>query len=314
MAFFSVLIPVYNQVGKMDACIASLNAQTFTDLEIIMVDDGSTDASYEMLCGFRDKDPRIRVIRQEKNSSLVGARYTGMQNATGEYVFILDSDDCIAENTFEILHEHLIKTRPDVLRFGFRSDPAGQETVPPPSQDVLGSIYEGKIPPAIWKNCYARSVTDKLVQYTKPFYCNMSEDVYFSTVLFTFAGKVDSIDDILYFYDSGTGMSSATNSSVMTIAKFRKSLKDTVTAGEHMLSFLNEFAPERVEAAKVAINRMNRFVFTQHVAFEKDYRKIVECAYEYRLQGLEELYDQICNDSLKKKVLFEVGLYDPKKG
>ena len=59
---------------------------------------------------------------------------------------------------------------------------------------------------------------------------------------------------------------------------------------------------------------MNRFVFTQHVAFETDYRKIVEYAYEYRLQGLEEVYDQICNEGLKKKVLYEVGLYDPKQG
>lgn len=314
MAFFSVLIPVYNQVGKMDGCMASLNAQSFKDLEIIMVDDGSTDASYEMLCGFAAKDPRIKAIRQEKNSSLVGARYTGMQNATGEYVFILDSDDSIAEDTFAILHDHLVKTRPDVLRFGYKSLPSGNETVPPQTEDVLGLIYAGGVPPAIWKNCYSRSLTDKLVKYTKPFYCNMSEDVYFSTVLFTFAEKVEAINDILYYYDSGTGMSSATNTSVMMLSKYRKSLKDSITAGEQMLLFLNEFAPDRIEAAKIAVNRMNKFIFTQYVVYETDYRKIVEYAYEYRLQGKEELYDQICNESLKRKVLYDAGFYNPQQG
>ena len=105
MAFFSVLIPVYNQVGKMQECIDSLNAQSFTDLEIIMVDDGSTDDSYQMLLSFAGKDPRIKVFRHEKNSSLVGARYTGMQHASGEYVFFLDSDDSITADAFEILNK-----------------------------------------------------------------------------------------------------------------------------------------------------------------------------------------------------------------
>ena len=311
MAFFSVLIPVYNQVGKMDGCMASLAAQTFNDLEIIMVDDGSTDESYAMLRGFAEKDPRIKVIRHEKNGSLINARYTGMQNATGEYVFLLDSDDAIEKNTFEVLHDRLIKTYPDILRFGYRVEPSGQETTPPETDDFLALMFAAGVAPAIWKNVYRRRLTDKVVQNTKPFYCNMSEDVYFSTVFFTFAETVEKIDDVLYIYQTDTGMSSATNSSVRTMEKFRRSLRDTVVAGEHITSFLQEFAPQRLPSAKEGIFRMNKFVFLQHTAHEKDYRKVVEYAYEYKLQGFEELYDSICNVSLKRKVLFDEGYYKP---
>lgn len=311
MAFFSVLIPVYNQVGKMQECIDSLNAQSFTDLEIIMVDDGSTDDSYQMLCGFAQEDPRIKVFRHEKNSSLVGARYTGMQHATGEYVFFLDSDDSITANTFEVLHQKLVDTCPDILRFGYRSEPSGEVTTPPPADDMLTLMFSGGVAPAVWKNVYKRSVTDKLVENTRPFYCNMSEDVYFSTVLFTFADKIEAIDDVLYIYQSGTGMSSASNSSALTLEKFRRSLKDTVKAGEEIMAFLQKFAPDRVESAQQTVTRINKFVFLQHAAFEKDYRKIVEYAYEYKLQGFDELYDMVCNDSLRKKVLFDEGYYKP---
>ena len=311
MAFFSVLIPVYNQVGLMQECMDSLNAQTFTDLEIIMVDDGSTDDSYQMLCGYAEKDPRIKVYRHEKNSSLVGARYTGMQHATGDYIFFLDSDDSITPNAFEVLHDRIVETDPDILRFGYRRVPLDDETTPPPTDDILTLMYSGGLAPAVWKNVYKRSVIEKLLENTRPFYCNMSEDVYFSTVLFTFADKLDAIDDILYIYQCGTGMSSASNSSALTIEKFRKSLKDTIKAGEEILAFLQRFDPDHIEAAHQAITGMNKFVFIQHSAYEKDYKKIVECAYEYKVQGLDELYDSICNDSLKKKVLFDEGYYTP---
>lgn len=309
MAFFSILIPVYNQVGKMDKCIEALEAQRFRDFEVIIVDDGSTDASYEMLLGFAEKDSRISVIRHEKNASLVGARYTGMQHAKGEYVLFIDSDDCIDADAFEVLHKRLIETDPDVLWFGLRKEPSGVVVTPVETDDYLSDLFSGKIYPAVWKNVFKRSLTDKLIETTEPFYCNMSEDVYFSTVLFTFAKKIDTIDDVLYYYDCGTGMSSSVNTNVLTMEKFRKSLKDTIVAGEHILAFLERFGPERIEKAKEKIRDMNKFVFLQHIAYEKDYCKIVEYAYEYKLMGLDDVYSEICNVSLKRKVLFDEGYY-----
>ena len=88
----SVVIPVYNVKPYLERCVQSVLRQTFKDLEIIMVDDGSTDGSGELAESLKDWSPCIRVVHQE-NQGLSGARNTGIRHATGEYVVFLDSDD-----------------------------------------------------------------------------------------------------------------------------------------------------------------------------------------------------------------------------
>lgn len=88
----SVVIPVYNVKPYLERCVNSVLRQTYKDLEIILVDDGSTDGSGELCDDMATRDQRICVIHQE-NQGLSGARNTGIQQATGEYVIFLDSDD-----------------------------------------------------------------------------------------------------------------------------------------------------------------------------------------------------------------------------
>lgn len=88
----SVVIPVYNVKPYLERCVKSVLRQTYKDLEIFLVDDGSTDGSGEMCDQIATRDPRILVIHQ-KNQGLSGARNTGIHHATGEYILFLDSDD-----------------------------------------------------------------------------------------------------------------------------------------------------------------------------------------------------------------------------
>lgn len=88
----SVVIPVYNVKPYLERCVNSVLRQTYKDLEIILVDDGSTDGSGEMCDQIATRDPRILVIHQ-KNQGLSGARNTGIHHSTGEYLLFLDSDD-----------------------------------------------------------------------------------------------------------------------------------------------------------------------------------------------------------------------------
>lgn len=88
----SVIIPVYNVKPYLERCIHSVLQQTYKDLEIIMVDDGSTDGSGELAESLKDLSPCIQVVHQE-NQGLSGARNTGIHHATGEYLVFLDSDD-----------------------------------------------------------------------------------------------------------------------------------------------------------------------------------------------------------------------------
>ena len=91
---YSVVIPVYNAKSSLKRCVDSWLAQSRSDLELLLVDDGSTDGSAGLCDELADSDPRIRVIHQ-KNSGVSAARNAGIQEACGEYVLFTDSDDYV---------------------------------------------------------------------------------------------------------------------------------------------------------------------------------------------------------------------------
>ena len=88
----SVIVPVYNSITTLERCVRSLCAQTFEDLEIILVDDGSTDGPGALCSALSREDARIRVIRKE-NGGVSSARNAGIEAAKGEYLMFADSDD-----------------------------------------------------------------------------------------------------------------------------------------------------------------------------------------------------------------------------
>lgn len=116
MPIISVIIPVYNAEKSLDTCLQSIVEQSVGDLEIICVDDGSTDGSYEKLVGWRKKDGRIKVLRQE-NKGGGAARNLGLAKAAGEYIHFLDSDDSLQPQAYETMYEEICRTRADVCFF-----------------------------------------------------------------------------------------------------------------------------------------------------------------------------------------------------
>jgi CDP-glycerol glycerophosphotransferase len=112
MAAISVVVPVYNVEEYLDECLTSLLRQTVKDLEILVVDDGSTDSSAQIARGYAERDDRIRVITRP-NGGLGAARNTGIEAATGEYLAFLDSDDVLPPTAYELLLNSLEKTGSD---------------------------------------------------------------------------------------------------------------------------------------------------------------------------------------------------------
>lgn len=104
----SVIIPVYNTEKYIDRCLKSVLANTYQNIEVICVDDGSTDSSYDILKGYAEIDKRIKVIKQ-KNAGVSAARNIGLAAITGEFVTFVDSDDWIHPQCLEILHFFLKK-------------------------------------------------------------------------------------------------------------------------------------------------------------------------------------------------------------
>ena len=117
----SVVVPVFNTEAYLRACIDSLLSQTYTQLEIILVDDGSTDNASEICDEFANKDQRVRVIHQS-NGGVSDARNTGIHAATGEYIAFLDSDDYVDKILFEDVVSLATKNNADVVIWGFFAD------------------------------------------------------------------------------------------------------------------------------------------------------------------------------------------------
>ena len=113
---YSIIVPVYNVEQFLATCIESILHQNFIDYEIIAVNDGSTDGSKEILEDYLKKTERLKVIHQ-RNKGLGGARNTGIQAATGDYLVLLDSDDYLETNALGTLATYLNKYNLDILAF-----------------------------------------------------------------------------------------------------------------------------------------------------------------------------------------------------
>jgi glycosyltransferase involved in cell wall biosynthesis len=97
----SIIIPVYNGEGWMEKCISSVLSQTYKNLEIIVVDDGSTDKSFQICEKFLEKDSRIKLLRKTNNGQS-SARNVGLKHAKGSYIQFVDCDDTLQKNACEI--------------------------------------------------------------------------------------------------------------------------------------------------------------------------------------------------------------------
>ncbi|EET60574.1 hypothetical protein BRYFOR_07392 [Marvinbryantia formatexigens DSM 14469] len=112
----SVIIPVYNVEKYLEKCLDSVERQTLPEIEIICVNDGSTDGSLQILQSYAEKDDRIIIINKE-NGGLSSARNAGLAVAEGEYVYFLDSDDWILAETLEVLYDECKKENLDTILF-----------------------------------------------------------------------------------------------------------------------------------------------------------------------------------------------------
>lgn len=132
----SIIIPVYKVEEYLDECLQSVCNQTYTNLEIILVDDGSPDRCGDICDRYAANDPRIKVIHKE-NGGLSDARNSGMQLSSGDYLFFVDSDDYIRPNTIDLVVTEAVNSNADLVCIGYESFIDGQHVsakIDPPSQ------------------------------------------------------------------------------------------------------------------------------------------------------------------------------------
>ena len=113
----SVIVPVYNREKRLDICIGSLLAQTYKNLEIILINDGSTDSSPEIIEKYFKENPEIIKIINQKNKGVAAARNSGLAAATGDYLMFLDSDDFLHKDCIQEVLNHTKQKGADITRF-----------------------------------------------------------------------------------------------------------------------------------------------------------------------------------------------------
>lgn len=156
---FSVIVPIYNIEKYLSRCIDSVLAQTFSDFEVILVDDGSRDNCPAICDAYAEKDHRIKVVHKQ-NGGLVSARQAGIRIATGEYVFPLDGDDAILPDALESAYEIIQKHHPDMVSFAYKRCVNGvvEDTVEDLAEEGL------YLKPDLEQKIYPKLLSDKNMQ------------------------------------------------------------------------------------------------------------------------------------------------------
>lgn len=304
--FFSIIIPVFNQMGKMDSCVASLKNQTFKDFEVVLVDDASTDASPAFLQALAEQDSRFHVFRHEVNSSVMAARYTGMEKSEGEYILFADSDDWLEETACEVLHERLIKAPADLLVYGYVLEPEGKKMSPLLPEDPLKACLDGTLIQNVWRNCYSAALIQKVLARVEPFYCNMGEDNLLAAMYFACADTVSTLDAYLYHYVIGCGMSTVRKG--LSEEKMKKDLASAKASGTHLTAFIREYAPDYLPLAEKDAERMVKFVLFQNIYFEEDWEKVFRVMGFFNCEEYRNVFEFGCNVLFPNKIRRSVGI------
>lgn len=216
----SVIIPIYNVEKYLHRCLDSVLAQTNRELEIILVNDGSTDQSPEICESYASQDARIKIINQ-KNVGHSAARNAGMRIASGEYVCFIDSDDCIDQGMMQAYHEVAVLHEPDIITTNIFQYQKGNKMYTETKNNLpyetlldkkLISTYflqpfygsDLGILAAPWNKCYRKQL---LIHNNLVFdeTLKRSEDYWFNFYAFQKAVKAYCVNKAYYHYFSNSG-------------------------------------------------------------------------------------------------------------
>lgn len=239
----SIIVPVYNTAIYLDRCLDSLTTQSHSDIEIILVNNGSTDYSRQACKWWCDKDSRIKYFEKENDYSPSGPRNMGLDNATGEYICFVDSDDCVSpfyvENLLKMCTENDVKM--SVCGFLQNDETTPVEMIPVPlrlyntevipQRDYFLRLYTPMevVYVVVWGKMYHKSIFEALRFETG----KMNED---EGIIHHIASRCENIAvcyEPLYFYTRREG-------SIMNTAGFSEKMLDIFPFLQDRMDYFTE--------------------------------------------------------------------------
>lgn len=273
MTKLSVIIPVHNGEKYLERCLRSIFNQTFADMEIIVVNDGSTDKSKAICDTFAKKDKRIIIINQE-NKGLSGARNAGLNIAKGDYIGFIDGDDWIDLNFFEKLYSTAIKYDADISVADFVREYSHKKKyrlklkkekvyLATPEKYSICRIYrEG----CVWNKIYRRNlIEDNNLRFEEGI---LYEDREFTAKVLHYSNKLVTVTGVYYHYAVNKG----------SITRKRKTMEQKqqyIIAKQKVLKFIleNDIAvPDGIYTAekfRVEAFRIPLFILKQSTKTER---------------------------------------------
>ena len=214
----TIIVPIYNCEKHITRCLDTICNQTYRNIEIVLVDDGSTDNSYKICLKYQNMDKRIRLYKQ-KNSGASSARNFGLSVMSGEYFTFVDSDDYLEETMVEEFVDRINETKADYLICGFtieKNDSRGNlvaRTEKPVDDIVIDSrkkiaagiikLVENEQINAPWCKCI-RSNIIRENQIRMQEDLKLQEDLHFNINVLKFVDKFASLEKSLYYYSIGS--------------------------------------------------------------------------------------------------------------
>ena len=206
----SVIVPVYNVEEYLEECLDSIQKQTYTNIEVILVNDGSTDGSKEICEWYCKKDSRFKLVNQE-NKGLSGARNRGMAESKGQFISFVDSDDVLKEDMLEQLMKQMTSEDIDIVECWHTNE---KHELDLPSLKDTKIIFQGNGQEALvslckdnivrlnaWAKLYRREVILNFPFLEGLFY----EDVYGGIGILKYIRKIVKINYIGYYYRVRSG-------------------------------------------------------------------------------------------------------------
>lgn len=280
----SVIIPVYNAEQYIDKCIQSVKNQTLDCIQIILINDGSSDGSKEK-CEYWAKEYNNIQLINKKNEGAGATRNLGIKEAKGEYIFFLDADDYLPNDALEVLYTEITNTKSDITcgtsKSIFKDGTSKNEIrdkkiIEGDGKRIIEKTKYKNIPPTVWLYMYRRKfIEDNNIRFPVGV---CLEDCAFCLKTYYYARKITFINNVTYYQF-------ISDNSVMRSKNIKKS-RDAIEVAKDIENFTNMQVKER----KI------KKAFYKYIAYLYSY------SVHYALQ-LDEDFDQIVTAEEKRHII-----------
>lgn len=263
----SIIVPIYNVENYLHQTLFSVTNQTLKNIEIICIEDCSTDTSAKILHKFAEDDNRIRIIQHTHNQGVSVARREGILLSSGEYIMFLDGDDCLDVNACKELYQLITREKVDILQFGTTIIPRNNvkedeisylEKLLAPYDGKLVAQYNGdlnhycfveeKYGFTLWNKIYLGDIVREAVKYYPNECFNLAEDLHLFFLIAFFSKTYTSTNKKYYYYNFGAGI---TGNKKIT----EDVLNDKIAQGK-ILNYIKSFV-EELDPTEVTIDSLD---------------------------------------------------------